>query len=84
FDVTDALTSAPRFRASLKWRKLPGLVSHVFTHFPVELTVFTAPVARGARAPKDARWVKLNDLQGEALPTVMRKVLAHALDRPPS
>ena len=80
FDVADALASAPRFRARLKWRKLPGVVTHVFTHFPLELVVFTAPVARAMPAPKGARWVKLAELPGEALPTVMRKVLAHALD----
>ena len=80
FDVADALSSAPRFRAKLKWRKLPGVVTHVFTHFPLELVVFTAQAARATPAPKGARWVKLAHLPGEALPTVMRKVLAHALD----
>jgi A/G-specific adenine glycosylase len=80
FDMADALASAPRFRAKLKWRKLPGVVRHVFTHFPLELAVFTAPVTRATPAPKGARWVKLADLPGEALPSVMRKVLGHALD----
>ena len=80
FDAAAALASAPRFRARLNWRKLPGVVMHVFTHFPLELVVFTAPVPRATPAPKGARWVKLTDLPGEALPTVMRKVLAHALD----
>ena len=80
FDTAKALASAPRFRGKLKWRKLPGLVRHVFTHFPLELTVFTAPAPRATTASKGARWVKLNDLPGEALPSVMRKVLAHALD----
>ncbi len=62
------------------WRKLPGVVRHVFTHFPLELAVFTAEVARATPAPKGARWVKIADLPGEALPNVMRKALAHALD----
>jgi A/G-specific adenine glycosylase len=52
----------------------------VFTHFPLELTVFVAPAARATRAPQGARWVKLADLPGEALPSVMRKVLGHALE----
>jgi A/G-specific adenine glycosylase len=56
-------------------------VRHVFTHFPLELTVFVADVRRTAAAPKGARWVKIADLADEALPNVMRKVLAHALDR---
>jgi A/G-specific adenine glycosylase len=58
-----------------------GTVDHVFTHFPLELVVFVAQAPRTTRAPKGARWVGLADLAGEALPTVMRKVLAHALDR---
>jgi len=80
FDSAQALRSAPRFKSKPKWRKLPGVVRHVFTHFPLELAVFTAPLARATRPPKGARWVKLADLPGEALPTVMRKVLAHALE----
>ncbi len=78
FDLKTALRYAPSFRTKARWRKLPGVVRHVFTHFPLELIVFIAGVPRATRAPKDARWVKLTDLPGEALPNVMRKVLAHA------
>jgi A/G-specific adenine glycosylase len=77
FDLAKALSAAPRLKA--KWRRLPGVVRHVFTHFPLELAVFTAQVSRATPALKGARWVKLADLPGEALPSVMRKVLAHAL-----
>ena len=80
FDAGAALASAPRLAGAANWRRLPGVVNHVFTHFPLALTVYAAPVARGTPAPKGARWVKLADLAGEALPNVMRKVLAHALD----
>ncbi len=83
FDGAQALRRAPRFKGA-KWRRLAGVVRHVFTHFPLELMVFTAQVARATPAPKGARWVKIDDLPGEALPNVMRKVLAHALDREPS
>ena len=34
-----------------------------------------------ARAPKGARWTPISDVHGEALPNVMRKVIAHALER---
>jgi A/G-specific adenine glycosylase len=78
FDDAQALRAAPRLKGA-KWRKLTGLVRHGFTHFPLELTVFVAQVARGTLALKGARWVKIDDLPGEALPTVMRKVLAHAM-----
>jgi A/G-specific adenine glycosylase len=80
FDAAQALRLAPRFKG-VKWRKLAGLVRHTFTHFPLELTVFTSQVARTTPAPKGARWVKVAELPGEALPNVMRKVLHHALDR---
>ncbi len=78
FEVASALRSAPRIK-SAKWRRLPGVVNHVFTHFPLELNVFIAQVARATPSPKGARWVKVADLAGEALPNVMRKVIAHAL-----
>jgi A/G-specific adenine glycosylase len=78
FDPIYALRSAPRLKT--KWRKLPGVVTHVFTHFPLELTVFLAHLPRATPAPKGARWTPLSALPGEALPNVMRKVIAHALD----
>ena len=78
FRIADALSHAPKLRGQPQWRKLAGRVRHVFTHFPLELTVFVAAVPKGAPAPKAMRWVKLADADGEALPNVMRKVLAHA------
>jgi A/G-specific adenine glycosylase len=79
FDAAHALSAAPRLCAKPKWHRLAGVVSHVFTHFPLELAVFVAQLPRATPALKGSRWVKLADLPGEALPTVMRKVLAHAL-----
>ena len=81
FNVADAEDAAP---LAAKWRRLRGVVRHVFTHFPLELTVFVAQVPRATKAPKGARWVKLDAAGDEALPNVMRKVLAHALDSAPS
>ena len=77
FNPKSALVSAPFPRA--KWMKLPGVVSHVFTHFPLELTVYAAKVPASTRAPRGTRWVPAADLAGEALPSVMRKVVMHAL-----
>ena len=57
---------------------MPGVVRHVFTHFPLELDVYVARLAKGVRAPKGARFVKLAKLAEEALPSLMRKVVAHA------
>ena len=78
FHLKDAEAAAP---LKAQWRRLPGAVAHVFTHFPLELTVFVAQVPRGTRAPKGARWVRLVEAHEEALPTVMRKVLVHAIER---
>jgi A/G-specific adenine glycosylase len=81
FDQRDALKNAPRFAANKRvaWRRLFGVVRHVFTHFPLELTVYAADLPASAPAPQGARWVKISELAGEALPSLMRKVAAHAL-----
>jgi len=82
FDVVNALGQAPRLpRASATaWQRLPGAVTHVFTHFPLELMVYRADIPSGIAAPEGTRWVPVDALPGEALPNVMRKVLAHALE----
>jgi A/G-specific adenine glycosylase len=80
FNERRARHSAPRFRAEVQWRRLPGMVRHVFTHFPLELAVFVTRVLRVTSAPKGARWANIGALADEALPSVMRKVLAHALE----
>jgi A/G-specific adenine glycosylase len=81
FDAANALLEAPRLMsAKPRWRRLPGTVTHVFTHFPLELGVYIAEVPATTRPPAGSRWVALPDLPGEALPSLMRKVLAHALE----
>jgi A/G-specific adenine glycosylase len=79
FDAGTALADAPPLQ-SAKWQPRPGVVTHVFTHFPLELVVYIGTVPAASKAPRDMRWIPLADLPGEALPTVMRKVVAHALD----
>jgi A/G-specific adenine glycosylase len=79
FDKDAVVHAAPRLgRAKLAWRRLPGVVTHVFTHFPLELTIYASRVGGRPAAPDGMRWVALSDLAGEALPSVMRKVIAHA------
>jgi A/G-specific adenine glycosylase len=83
FEERSALAHAPHLRcAKPKWRRLPGVVAHVFTHFPLQLLVYTATVGSRTPAPEGMRWVAIPELAGEALPSVMRKVLAHALQSP--
>jgi A/G-specific adenine glycosylase len=79
---------AVHLHAPLKadWRKLPGLVEHTFTHFHLELSVYRVEVeADGVlkrnASPERCRWLKLRELSGAALPSLMRKVIAHALNK---
>lgn len=75
---TQPARSAARGGNAIVWRRVTGAVTHVFTHFPLELVVYCARAPQTTAAPEGARWVARADLAGEALPTVMRKVLAHA------
>ncbi len=65
-------------KQSAMWRRVPGLVTHVFTHFPLELAVYATRVAARTPAPEGMRWVPLAALDGEALPNLMRKVVTLA------
>jgi A/G-specific adenine glycosylase len=78
-DDADALAQAPVLKSATAWHRKFGTVAHVFTHFPLELVVYTACVAAQTKAPKGMRWVAIATLDGEALPNVMRKVIAHGL-----
>ena len=61
-----------------EWKRVPGNVEHTFTHFHLVLDVYTA-TTRKKQVPGGGEWVPLESLAGEALPTVMRKVAAHAM-----
>jgi A/G-specific adenine glycosylase len=70
---------APVLKGATRWHRKAGHVTHVFTHFPLELVVYTASVPARSRAPENMRWVPISTLKDEALPNVMRKVIAHGL-----
>ena len=55
-----------------------GAISHVFTHFRLELAVFSATVAAATAAPSGMFWLEAGEIAGAALPNVMRKVVARA------
>jgi A/G-specific adenine glycosylase len=80
-DDNTALKLAPTLEGIARWHRKAGVVTHVFTHFPLELVVYTANVAARARAPEGMRWVPISTLGDEALPNVMRKVIAHGLGK---
>jgi A/G-specific adenine glycosylase len=75
-----ALKQAPMLKGVTRWHRKVGVVTHVFTHFPLELVIYTAKVAARTRAPEGMRWVPIATLADEALPNVMRKAIAHGLD----
>ncbi|TKW78753.1 MAG: A/G-specific adenine glycosylase [Bradyrhizobium icense] len=74
-----ALKQAPGLAGVSRWHRKAGVVTHVFTHFPLELVIYTAKVPARTRAPKGMRWVPIATLADEALPNVMRKAIAHGL-----
>jgi A/G-specific adenine glycosylase len=78
-DDKAALKQAPLLKGVARWHRKAGVVSHVFTHFPLQLVVYTAKVATRTGAPQGMRWVPIATLGDEALPNVMRKVIAHGL-----
>jgi len=74
-----ARQAAPKASGKASWHRVPGVVTHVFTHFPLELIVLRAHLPKSTVAPEGMRWIGREDIAGAALPSVMRKVLAHAL-----
>ena len=79
-DGKAALSQAPLLKGITRWHRKAGVVTHVFTHFPLELVVYTATVPARTRAPEGMRWVPVATLADEALPNVMRKAITHGLD----
>lgn len=71
-----AAPGAPRYPATADWRH-HGQVVHVFTHFRLELEVWSATIGVTA-ALADGWWADPRDTGREALPTLFRKVLAAA------
>jgi A/G-specific adenine glycosylase len=76
FDAGDALRHAP-FTAA--WQAVPDPVVHVFTHFRLELNVYCARLGGMNDAPAGSWWAAPSLLPGEALPSVMKKVIEAAL-----
>jgi A/G-specific adenine glycosylase len=79
-DDRAALKQAPALKGVARWHRKVGVVTHVFTHFPLELVIYTARTPARTQAPSGMRWVAIAALADEALPNVMRKAIAHGLD----
>ncbi len=69
--LKDAKKHAPK---DAKWQLCTGTVIHVFTHFTFEISVAVA------RAPSGkGHYVAPDNIKNEALPSVMKKIIHHAL-----
>jgi A/G-specific adenine glycosylase len=72
-------TSPPPDLPGVAWERLPVKVVHVFTHFRLELTVFTGATAETMPAPARYWWSPPEAVRSEALPTVMKKAVEAAV-----
>ena len=68
--------SVQTFPLAGEWRRC-GDIEHVFTHFALTLTVWK--LNANAAATENGWWSKKSELDGEALPTLFKKVLSAAL-----
>ncbi|HEY7750539.1 MAG TPA: A/G-specific adenine glycosylase [Aestuariivirgaceae bacterium] len=65
------------------WNKHAGRIEHTFTHFHLILEIWKSSIIETGELLTDGhfRWVMPEDLSAEALPSVMRKIVA-AVDSP--
>jgi A/G-specific adenine glycosylase len=71
--------AAPAAPISTDWRPLDGIVRHGFTHFELELSLVAGHARNGAA--HDGLWCPVDRLSDYALPTLMKKVVRHALSK---
>ncbi|MGL4975072.1 MAG: A/G-specific adenine glycosylase [Bosea sp. (in: a-proteobacteria)] len=76
YDLARARQEAP---LALDWQRVETPVRHVFTHFPLELTVFAARAPTSTKPTAGARFTPLADLGREPLPGVMLKAVEAGL-----
>jgi A/G-specific adenine glycosylase len=72
FDEAEAPCQAP---IKARFHKLEASIGHVFSHFALRLSIYVAVVEGDKRAPSGYRWTPARDLDNEAFPGVMRKVI---------
>ena len=62
---------------SADWRKTDATVRHTFTHFQLELGVWTARVSSDTQ-PVEGEWWSFDEIGNAALPTIMVKIIEAA------
>jgi A/G-specific adenine glycosylase len=75
----DVAAAAP---VRARWTPLGGTVEHTFTHFHLVLTVWRADGADADLPAGDYRWVTPDALHAQALPSLMKKVVAEVRGPP--
>lgn len=73
YEAGSAQTLAP---IAARFEKIEATVAHVFTHFSLELEIYIASAALNEAAPENCRWIGEQDLDRQAFPSLMRKVIA--------
>ncbi len=73
--LTEALYLPP---FSGDWHRVHENVEHIFSHFRLILTIFKTKAPLTQEPPPKARWVAQGDIEKEAFPSVMSKVLRRA------
>ena len=58
------------------WTRMPSQVRHVFTHFELRLDIFRGEMQNDP--PTEGRWVAIDRLDEQALPSLFKKVLKAA------
>ncbi len=74
--AVEALLPEAPFQADWLW--LDGEVIHVFTHFQLNVRVATVVINSSQPMSIEGKWVEQPDLAGQALPSLMRKILHFA------
>lgn len=59
------------------WQAVPGELSHVFTHFRLQLSIYKCRTGSGL--PDRGQWIAPADFPCHPLPTLMHKIAAHVL-----
>ena len=77
-DESEAFRQSPV--AVAEWEKIPGTVRHTFTHFHLHLEVMKGRVQVNESVCPASRWVSPKDFSEHALPTLMKKVVRHAVN----
>lgn len=62
-----------------KWTELDGTVGHTFTHFHLDVTVLATELTTTECEKLDGSWTTIDGLSDFALPTLMKKIVRHAL-----